>query len=227
MTDKFLIVLDEDIKDDYVLAVLSAIQGLETNYEEKIIGWNSIYNEKREFELSISLVADARISWLFKDSLKYISEIDYKPRFDAADFNCVCHLSYREALNICKTNPRPLAQAFALLLGTDTNSLADVSKIECDCDEDFSGEWLSTNIMLSGSRVDDPTNLYYLMGAIKDCKGFIDYAGFGTYYASCLKKPVIEIGTPSFLFKWSNPNYRSFDKYDDEKVKQCLRLMDV
>lgn len=242
MEERFLFILNNDITDETVLAVLAALQAFIIAAKEKNNAWNRVHHDTRTLDIKSYFVCQERYAFIFQQCLPTIegiySSLDFIPKID---FTFVADISITAAYELSKHSSRPLAQALGILLGCEASTLADVSNLQKEFVQDTnnlldfnidkyledSGHTLikgNGHIVSAHNFLDTPYDLVWRINEVYRAKTVIGYSSFETYLGCCLHKPVFEVQTNPHLFKWSNSNYSCVTVADNDAIIKGVKL---
>jgi len=220
ITEKALFILDKDITDEIVLAVLSALQGFEQDVINKTDGWNKIHTDRpREVDFQMYLVcADTRYTFIFGRCLNKLEKIyseTLHAQLDDVDFTYVANISWAKGKSIAEATNKPLAEAFGIMIASEGKSLPDVTNMI--------KVFTRGNNLLKVNEVEN-LSLEERAQAVFDAGGVTGQSSFETYLACALHKPCVEIQHNKNIFKWSNPNYLCITEENDEVLTKATKL---
>lgn len=237
------------IREETVLAILSALQAYERNaYEKKASFYKTKIGENFKLVLLIvRLDLDARFDYIFIKCLNHLQGIHASMSSAVHDvlettkeITSVVSLSEPVAKDLAQCSNKHLAQTFGIILGSEASSLPDVSKLE-PATYDVKNNWLLISSPIAASLlVDAPINPISVFVDIDTFDRTLEarielsfmsaaYAGrlsFESYLMSALKKPVFEVSDELYMFKWSNPNYfhTLATPHNEQALKKGLHL---
>lgn len=247
MKEEVLFILSDDITDETVFAVLSALQSYESASILNTKSWNKVHKQDVKLDLSIWLVSPNRnYDFIFERCLTKLCGIFADVESTTSiDWTYVASISIAQAKAIALATELHLAIALGVLIGSEAKSLPDVSNLVSEYTQHK--DWVCfDNCLLTKHRavVDDELSISYfdsrfdskrnkksLELAAKEVFESIAVIGcssFETYLACALQKPVFEVQINKGLYKWSNKKYLCATEFSDEAilkgVKQCLTL---
>lgn len=232
----------KDMREESVLAILSALQAYEKNAFEKHAAFYHSRIGEGDLQLNIYLIRAeqyARFDFIWTKCLSHVKAISHDMwdvKIAGLITSCVI-LSEEVARDLARTSGKHLAQTYGIMVGSEAGSLPNVDALapESYTPEDTLlirepiqlkdvPEQIRSSFLLTSSD----TDLHERVGACFACMAYAGELSFESYAMSALKKPVFEISAePSYLLsKWSNPNYiRASISSDDAITRgmfQCL-----
>lgn len=241
MVDRALFIIQPDVTDATILAFLSAIQAYELNVITKTRAWNQAHQQTKEVELELDLVCPKTYHFIFERCLSTLKNIGTERHtLPFVKYDYACSFSLANALSLGEVINRPLAQSLGVICGSDATTLPDVSNLITEypqvkknvlCQSDYYSELMAQNThqadMISlynplfakeQHSLESRARLVFMAAAV------IGDAGFETYLACALLKPVLELKAIPRVMKWRNKQYSVLTEFNQESLVKGIKI---